>query len=123
MATIVSSANAEHYTWGGPEGTDSDAWWLVRGSALSVIEERMPPGTSETMHRHGSARQFFYVLEGQLTMTIEGETLLLRAGEGLEVNPGQPHQARNDGDAAVRFLVISQPPSHGDRMEEATYRS
>ena len=123
MATIVSTANAEHYTWGGPEGTDSEAWWLVRDATLSVIEERMPPGTSETMHRHGLARQFFYVLEGQLTMAIEGETFLLRAGEGLEVSPGQPHQARNDGEEAVRFLVISQPPSHGDRIEEATCRS
>jgi mannose-6-phosphate isomerase-like protein (cupin superfamily) len=28
---------------------------------------------------------------------------------------GTPHQIRNDSDGEVHFLVISHPPSHGDR--------
>lgn len=108
----ISTDTAERYTW----GQGCDGWHLVRTAELSVIEERMPPGTSEVRHYHVRARQFFYVLEGELTMEVEGAVHTLRAGEGVEIAPGQAHQAFNRSGAAVRFLVTSQPPSHGDRV-------
>jgi len=110
---IVSTANTERYIW----GNSCDGWHLVRTPELSIIEERMPPGTSEVRHHHVRARQFFYVIEGELTMEIEHHDFTLRAGEGIEIAPGQAHQAINRSGAAVRFVVSSQPPSHGDRVE------
>ncbi len=111
---VVSSANAEHYTWG--EGCDG--WYLVRTPELHIIEERMPPGTSERRHHHQRARQFFYVLEGELTMEVESDELTLGAGEGIEIAPEQRHQAVNRSAAPVRFIVTSRPPSHGDRIDD-----
>jgi len=113
----ISTTTAEHYTWGGPSRTDCDGWHLVRTPDLSIIEERMPPGTSETRHHHRLARQFFYVLQGELVVEVEQQTFVLRTGEGIEIAPGQVHQAVNRSQASVRFLVTSQPPSHGDRVE------
>jgi len=75
----------------------------------------MPPGTAETRHRHAVARQFFFVLAGELTIERDEDAFVLRGGEGLEVAPGSAHQVLNRGDTDARFLVISQPPSHGDR--------
>jgi mannose-6-phosphate isomerase-like protein (cupin superfamily) len=109
---IVSRHSAEHYTWG--EGCDG--WHLVKTAALSIIEERMPPGTTEIRHVHARARQFFYVLEGTLALEVEGREHTLGAGDGLEIEPGQAHQAVNKGVVPVRFIVTSQPPSHGDRI-------
>ena len=111
----ISAATAEHYTW----GNRCDGWYLVRTPSLHIIEERMPPGTAETPHHHVHARQFFYVLEGQLTLTVNQDTHILRTHEGLEIAPGELHQAINRSDAAVRFLVTSQPPSHGDRIDRS----
>jgi mannose-6-phosphate isomerase-like protein (cupin superfamily) len=110
----VSTANAEHYTW----GNSCDGWYLVRAPELHIIEELMPPGTFETRHLHLRARQFFYVLEGELTMEVEREVLVLRTGEGVEIAPGKAHQASNSSAEATRILVTSQPPSHGDRVEQ-----
>lgn len=113
--TSVSTANAVHYLWGdGCEG-----WYLVRTDELNIIEEKMPTGTSETRHLHLRARQFFYVLEGELTLEVEREEFVLRVGEGVEVAPGKAHQAMNRSAKSTRFLVTSQPPSHGDRVEQA----
>ena len=75
----------------------------------------MPAGTSETRHHHVRARQFFYVL-GELSLEVEGDEVVVRAGEGMEIGPGIAHQAINRSGSAVRFLVTSQPPSHGDRV-------
>lgn len=106
-----SRANAEHYTW----GNGCDGWHLVRTVTLSVIEERMPPGTQEVRHQHARALQFFRVLTGSLTLEAGGTVHTLHAGDGLEIPPGTPHQAFNRSEADVIFLVVSQPPSHGDR--------
>jgi len=107
----ISRDRATHYTW----GDGCDGWHLMRTPTLSVIEECMPPGTQEVRHRHAVAQQFFYVLEGSLTMEVDGVTHELHAGTGLEIPVAVPHQARNHSAAPVRFLVVSQPPSHGDR--------
>jgi mannose-6-phosphate isomerase-like protein (cupin superfamily) len=113
---IVSTKSAEHYKWGGPQGTDCDGWHLVKTPELSIIEELMPPNTTEARHSHAHARQFFFVLEGELTLEVEHRNFVLKTGEGLEVSPGQQHQAMNRGPNSVRMLVTSQPPSHGDRI-------
>lgn len=112
-AQIVSIKSAEHYKW----GADCDGWHLVKTAELSVIEERTPAGTAETRHSHVHARQFFYVLEGELTMEVEHHVFVVRAGEGIEVSPGQQHQAQNKNGSVLRIIVTSQPPSHGDRIE------
>ncbi len=107
----VSIDSAEHYTW----GDGCDGWHLVNHPSISVIRERMPPGTAELRHLHKRARQFFFVLAGTAVLELNGPSHELRRGEGLEVPPGVPHQIFNKSTEALEFLVVSQPHSHGDR--------
>ena len=109
----ISRDNAEHYRW----GHECDAWYLVKDKNLSVIEEFMPPGSAEIRHHHEHAQQFFYILTGEVLMEVDGETILIRAGSGIRIMPGTRHQIRNPSSTAVRFLVVSEPPSHGDRID------
>jgi mannose-6-phosphate isomerase-like protein (cupin superfamily) len=113
---VINRESAVHYTWGGAQGTDCDGWHMVKTADLSVIEERMPAGTSEVRHSHVRTRQFFRVLEGELTLEIEGEEFLLREGDGIEIAPGLRHQALNRSAGQTRMLVVSQPHSHADRV-------
>jgi mannose-6-phosphate isomerase-like protein (cupin superfamily) len=107
---LKSVAIAPHYIW----GDGCDGWHLVQTPDLSIIEEYMPPDRGEVRHRHMRARQFFYVLQGDLTIESEGTVWQVGEHAGLEIPPGQAHEVRSGRDAA-RFLVISQPASHGDR--------
>jgi mannose-6-phosphate isomerase-like protein (cupin superfamily) len=109
---IVEKAPGRHYAW----GDGCDGWHLVRTTTLSVIEERMPPGTSEVRHYHRRADQFFYVLHGVLSFCLATKEVELRAGQGLHVTAGEIHQVRNRSASDVAFLVVSNPPSHGDRL-------
>jgi quercetin dioxygenase-like cupin family protein len=109
----VQKADAEHYAW----GEVNDGWHLVKRDDLSVIQERIQPGASEVRHYHAQARQFFYVLSGELTMEAGGETHRLVRGQGIEIAPGVAHQAQNRSAAPVEILVTSTPKSHGDRVE------
>jgi mannose-6-phosphate isomerase-like protein (cupin superfamily) len=109
---MISKATAEHYLW----GDQCDGWKLVNTPDLTVIQERMPPGTSEVRHYHQKARQFFFILSGQATFELSGERETIGAGQGLEVPPKQPHQILNETDADLEFLVISQPTTARDRV-------
>jgi mannose-6-phosphate isomerase-like protein (cupin superfamily) len=108
----TSTANTEHYSW----GQVCDGWHLLATDDLSVIEERMPPGSFEQRHFHTRARQFFYVLDGEATLELDGITHRLKRGDGLHIPPEVAHQVRNDCSADVRFIVISAPKAHGDRV-------
>jgi mannose-6-phosphate isomerase-like protein (cupin superfamily) len=113
----IHTNNAEHYTWPSAISAQTcDGWHLHRSDALSVIEERMPPGTAEQRHMHQRTTQFFYVLAGELTIELDGEEHCLPPATGLTVPAQTPHQVFNRSREDARFLVISQPPSHGDRV-------
>ncbi|MGD0507233.1 MAG: cupin domain-containing protein [Terriglobales bacterium] len=107
----IRKATAEHYVW----GKGCDGWHLVRNSQLSVIQERMPAGAAEVRHFHHHAQQFFYILAGEAVMEVDGRAMVLTAGEGIWIPAGTSHQMRNDSGDEVHFLVVSRPPSHGDR--------
>ena len=111
---LVSRDNAEHYRW----GDDCDGWHLVKNKQLSVIEEFMPPGAAEVRHHHERSQQFFYILTGEVLMEINGENMLVPAGRGIRIPPGTRHQVRNPSSGPVRFLVVSQPPTGGDRIDD-----
>jgi mannose-6-phosphate isomerase-like protein (cupin superfamily) len=66
--------------------------------------------------RHTAARQFFFVLKGTLAIESEGVRHELMTGEGLEVPPRSTHQVFNIAAGPTDFLVVSQPPSHSDRV-------
>lgn len=109
---MISKENAEHYVW----GEQCDGWRLVKQPGMSVIHESMPARTQEARHYHTVARQFFFVLSGELTMEMEGEIQQLSRHQGIEIPPLAKHQARNESAQAVEFLVISHPTTRGDRV-------
>ena len=113
---VSDTTSAEHYVW----GEACDGWHLLRDPALSVIQERVPPGVGEVRHFHSRARQFFYVLSGTATMEFDGEEVTFGAGQGLHVPPGTRHRFANHSDADVVFLVISSPTTAGDRTNLST---
>lgn len=109
----IDTSTAEHYQW----GQYCDGWHLLKQTDLSVIEERVPPSAQEQRHYHARSRQFFYILQGQASLEIDGAIVELQARQGIEVPPGVPHQFRNLSNSEVVFLVISAPRAHGDRVE------
>ncbi|BCE03800.1 cupin domain-containing protein [Marinicellulosiphila megalodicopiae] len=109
----ISTQNSEHYKW----ADICDGWHLLKSENLSVIEELVPPGSTETLHYHCRAEQFFYVLSGQATMIINDSRKIIESFSGIYVPKNAKHQLINETDQALRFLVISTPPSHGDRVD------
>jgi mannose-6-phosphate isomerase-like protein (cupin superfamily) len=112
---VVSIENAGHYIW----GEICDGWHLLKREDMSIIQERVPAGSTEVMHYHERARQFFYILEGEGTMVFEDSFTVLRKGQGIEIAPQVNHQFTNQSNADVHFLVISVPSTGRDRVNRS----
>ena len=109
---VISIENAEHYIW----GEVCDGWQLLKRDDMSVIQERVPAGGTEVMHYHNVSRQFFYILDGEGVMIFDDRQIVLNKGQGIEINPQEKHQFKNQSNADVHFLVISVPTTRGDRV-------
>jgi len=111
--STISKNNAEHYIW----GKNCDGWHLAKSKNLSVIQERVPGGCFEVRHIHNKSEQFFFILSGIATIELDGTDCHLEKNQGLYIPAGVTHQLKNRDEEDLCFLVISTPPSHGDRIE------
>ena len=92
-------------------------WRLVDTDNLQVIQERMPPTTSELLHVHARATQTYFVLEGQATVDLDDVTEVLQPGEALLIEPRKAHRISNRTEQPLEFLVISSSPTRVDRTD------
>jgi mannose-6-phosphate isomerase-like protein (cupin superfamily) len=109
---IRNVKTAEHYRW----GDECDGWHLLEQPDLSVIQERIPPGSGEVQHYHARARQLFYLLAGELEIQLRERVFSLSPGDALEIPPGDAHLVRNRGRVDAVFHVVSSPTTRDDRV-------
>jgi mannose-6-phosphate isomerase-like protein (cupin superfamily) len=109
---IITKENSEHYIW----GDNCDGWYFLKRNDVSVIQEKMPSGTSEIKHFHKETRQFFYILNGTASIDIEGIFFEITANSGIEIQPFQVHQIFNKSNSDLEFLLISCPCVNRDRV-------
>jgi len=77
------------------------------GFGLSLVTQ--PPGTATPVHIHTAEDEAFYLLDGTMTYSADGELHRLARGSFIYLPRGRPHAFRVTGDAPVRFLAIAAP--------------
>jgi quercetin dioxygenase-like cupin family protein len=109
---IGNSPRTQAYAQGGPkltqilrqdlEGQDH----TVQETVASIVE--FPTGSAAPWHMHPSAQELLHVIEGALTVEIEGRgKTLLKEGEATIIPADLVHLARNESTTAVgKALVV-----------------
>lgn len=72
------------------------------------------PGASEGSHIHEGddvLEEFYYFIEGQGVMWMNGEEVPVRAGDAVMAPPGVDHGFRNTGDETLKLLIIWGEPT------------
>ncbi|ERP32096.1 cupin domain-containing protein [Chitinivibrio alkaliphilus] len=109
----VTVESAEKHLW----GNAASSRVLVEHSHVSIAQRSLSSGLREVAHYHRAAWQFFYILSGGATLSVDGEEIALEAQEGIEIPAGATHQMRNTGEGELHYLVVSTPDSRHDRVE------
>jgi quercetin dioxygenase-like cupin family protein len=68
-----------------------------------------PGGGSPPLHVHRGHTESFYVLDGELALTVGGEEIRATAGAWVQVPPDVPHTFAVTGSGGARFLDIHTP--------------
>jgi len=69
--------------------------------------EYAPGGSSGEAHAHADQEQAFYILEGEMEVTVGEKTYLAGPGDCVFLPRDVPHCHRNAGGGTLRFLFIS----------------
>ena len=77
------------------------------GGRFALWEGELPRGAAPPLHSHPQDESF-YVLEGEVTVWVDGEPRLCRAGAAAFAPGGAPHTFRIESDTA-RMLFLSTP--------------
>lgn len=64
------------------------------------------PGCSIGEHAHGPDAEIYYVLEGQLEASDNGEQTVLHPGDAMFTAQGKTHSVRNTGDQPAKLLAV-----------------
>jgi mannose-6-phosphate isomerase-like protein (cupin superfamily) len=92
-------------------------WRLLDQDLLGIVEKQMPAGATTSWCRHDRLRQFFYVLNGQLSIDVEQVVRVVDMGSGLEIPPLVTYRVRNSGGWPASFLTIELRFSSMERKE------
>jgi quercetin dioxygenase-like cupin family protein len=76
------------------------------GDGISVMEARSRRGDSPPYHVHHTEDEVFHLIEGELVLLVDGQTMRVRAGETHLAPKGVPHTYRVVSDRA-RWLVVT----------------
>lgn len=85
---------------------------LIKGEDTAgrycLIDMHIPPGGGPSPHRH-DFEEMFTLLEGEIKATFRGESLVVRAGETINIPANAPHSFTNASDKPARLLCLCSP--------------
>jgi quercetin dioxygenase-like cupin family protein len=79
------------------------------GGGWSLVELTEMPGYHTNFHRHLHTAEAFYVLEGVLSVNLNGKTVDYPAGSYVFIPPGTAHAQGNRGKLPVKVLLTMTP--------------
>jgi len=88
-------------------------------SSFGMNQVVLEPGQRGRIHRHHRQEEVYLVLEGTLTLVVEGDSEELAQGELIRVAPGLRRQLVNRGPGRLVLLALGGDGEHSGRDGEA----
>ena len=93
------------------EGEYGGMWFLrdeLETETLGVTMLELEPGAKgkEHDHEHDGQEEVYVVVDGSVSVNLDGETVQVNEGEAIRLSPDQTRQLHNDGDSTVRLVLV-----------------
>lgn len=75
----------------------------------AMWEAIVPPGGGPPPHVHSLEEEAFYVLEGEITFTVNGEKVVASAGMFANMPVGVAHAFKNESNRTAKMLISVAP--------------
>jgi len=91
-------------------------WGIDTGGAYCLLEVSLAPGMGVPRHTHTREDEVYFVLAGELEVTVGEKIFVLQPGDTLLAPRDIPHQLRNSGDTTNHYLLIFSPSGFEEFM-------
>ncbi len=89
----------------------------IGGEQVLLCRVSYEPGTTVRRHAHEHTEQVMVLLDGDVRMTIGGETSTLRAGDVVVVNRGVEHELQSETGCTFFEALAPVPLDHVEDRE------
>jgi quercetin dioxygenase-like cupin family protein len=88
------------------------------GGKYCLLEVGLAPGMGVPRHTHTREDEVYYVLAGELEVTVGDERFVLKPGDTLLAPRDIPHQLRNSGSVENHYLLLFSPAGFEGFLKE-----
>lgn len=85
------------------------------------IGELAAGGRAGEPYSHGTAQEILFVNKGQVTLVLDGEEYLLKAGDSAEYQTSLLHTVRNHSNNQAEVMWIISPPTSADIQDNGNH--
>ena len=79
------------------------------GGRVAVIQHLAPKDSGSPLHVHHRENEWFYVLDGELTVWVGGQVIRAPAGSFVFGPQDTPHTFTVSSEGGARFLLVTEP--------------
>jgi quercetin dioxygenase-like cupin family protein len=82
---------------------------LQKGDVPGLIQfaqAQFEPGQVAAVHAHADMYEVFFVQSGQGTISVDGQTYVLKSGVCISVAPGETHEVSNTGNETLVLIYF-----------------
>jgi len=79
------------------------------GGAYCLLDVGLASGMEVPRHTHTREDEVYFVLDGELEVTVGEKTFVLREGDSLLAPRDIPHKLRNSGNVENRYFLVFSP--------------
>jgi len=88
------------------------------GGKYCLLEVSLAPWMGVPRHTHTREDEAYYVLAGELEVTVGDKVFVLKAGDTLIAPRDIPHQLRNSGNIENHYLLVFSPSGFEGFLKE-----
>jgi len=96
---------------------DSGPKYLMQGPRMNFAVVQFMPGNDFRAHYHKVMEENFYILEGTVTIVVDGAPHVLNPGQFIHIEPGEVHYLINKSSSVVRMVASLAPFQESDKIE------
>jgi quercetin dioxygenase-like cupin family protein len=96
---------------------DNGPKYLMRGPRMNFALVQFMPGQDFRAHYHEEMEENFYILEGSVTIVVDGKVYTLSPGEFIHIEPREVHYLINKSPSVVRMVSTLAPYREVDKIE------
>jgi mannose-6-phosphate isomerase-like protein (cupin superfamily) len=117
----IPSASLHSFALSAPEGRTAEPLDILGeqvlvklaaadvNGAVAIFQQTVHPMSGPPLHRHSREDEWFYVLDGEITLEVDHRRTILYTGGSAFAPRGTAHTFKNFRDRTARILVTVTP--------------